>query len=78
MKCPHCAVEIHPAFNQAQIAAFDHVKLNDFISQRQMTWIAAIQRCPAFTEDIIYLKPIIMGMGTAPELMAYPQSSALG
>ena len=71
MKCPHCAVAIHPDFRDVQIASFDRLKYNGAISQYPTTWVASVQRCPACTEDIILVKRNITGIGTTPTVLAY-------
>jgi hypothetical protein len=76
MKCPHCTVEIHSASTEVQIGNFDRYREKKEIRQIAMFWRTSLQRCPACSEDIIFLYRSISNNNINPYFLAYPRSSS--
>lgn len=72
MKCPHCAVEVHPAFTESRIAAGpDWWNLVG-----KLRWAARSMTCPACDGAVIYLDAIDgAGLVAVTPFLAYPKST---
>lgn len=71
MKCPHCQVEIHPAFTQEWIRARARIgRENGF----DTFWDTYTMDCPACKAAIIHLQKHV-GSVAKPSMLVYPRSA---
>ena len=68
MKCPHCNVEIHPAFRQDWLWQGQGFSVED---GQATSWQTESMRCPACARAIIYLINVRQDIRT----LVYPKSA---
>ena len=76
MKCPHCAIEIHPDWDRNEQQIFEKFPDPTSIEATPTGWHASAMTCPACDNVIVRIWEIDATMEIERDLIVYPQFGA--